>query len=329
MEKRYKHLSMEEREAIGRVYWQGRKLSEIAEAIGRHKSTVSRELSRNRSTKYKCYTPCQAQKRAEERRKEASKRYQLKSLEIRQYVQEHLILGWSPEIIAGRISVEHKGLTISYEAIYRYIYHPETQDRQKLIECLIRGHKKRKSKGIGRREKKTKIPNRVSIQQRPEEAEERKVIGHWEGDSIVSRKSLVALNSLTERTSRLLLLTKIQRKTAENTAGTVIRRFKKLPKIMKKTLTLDNGTENALHEVITYKTGVKCYFADPYTSYQRGTNEQINGLVRRYLTKRTDFSKISDEQIAWIEWLINNRPRKCLGFKTPIEVASEFVALGG
>jgi len=155
------------------------------------------------------------------------------------------------------------------------------------------------------------------------------VIGHWEGDSIVSRKSLVALNSLTERTSRLLLLTKIQRKTAENTAGTVIRRFKKLPKIMKKTLTLDNGTENALHEVITYKTGVKCYFADPYTSYQRGTNEQINGLVRRYLTKRTDFSKISDEQIAWIEWLINNRPRKCLGFKTPIEVASEFVALGG
>ena len=311
------------------MYWQGRKLSEIAEAIGRHKSTISRELSRNSSTKYKCYTPCQAERRAEKRRKETSKRYRLKSSEIRQYVHEGLSKGWSPEIISGRLKLDYKGLTISYEAIYQYIYHPETQDRQKLIECLIRRHKKRKSKGIGRKQKKTKIPDRVSIQQRPEEAEARKVIGHWEGDSIVSRKSLVTLNSLTERVSRLLLLTKIQRKTAENIADTVIRRFKKLPKIMKKTLTLDNGTENALHKVITAKTGVKCYFADPYASYQRGGNEQINGLVRRYLPKRTDFSKISDEQIAWIEWLINNRPRKCLGFKTPIEVASEFVALGG
>lgn len=320
---------MQEREVIGQMHWQKMGISKIAEAIGRHKSTVSRELSRNASSQYKRYTPCQAQKRAEERRKEAGKRQRLKSPDIRQYVHEGLDRGWSPEIIAGRLSIEHEGLTISHEAIYRYIYHPETQDRQSLIECLVRGHKKRKSKGIGRRQKKTKIPNRVSIQQRPEEAESRKAIGHWEGDSIVSRKSLAALNSLTERASRMLLLTKMPRKTAEETADAVIRRFKELPDAMKKTLTLDNGTENAMHEAITAKTGIKCYFADPYASYQRAGNEQINGLVRRYLPKGADLSKISDEEIDQIQWSINSRPRKCLGFKTPIEVASEFVALGG
>lgn len=317
---------MEEREVIGQMHWQGRSSSEIAEAIGRHKSTVSRELSRNSSAGYKRYTPCQAQRRAEGRRQEASKRYRLKDAALRQYVHEKLMLGWSPEIIAGRLN---NGQTISHEAIYQYIYHPETQDRQKLIDCLVRGHRKRKNKAIGRKQKKTKIPNRVSIQMRPAEAEERMIIGHWEGDSLVSRKSLAALNSLTERKSRLLLLTKILRKTADETTDAVARRFKGLPKAMKKTLTMDNGTENAGHEEITAATGVKCYFADPYASWQRGTNEQINGLVRRYLPKGTDFSKISAEEVAQIERLINNRPRKCLGFKTPIEIASEAVALGG
>jgi IS30 family transposase len=329
MGKRYEHLSMEERDLIGQMHWQGMSKTMIAKATGRHKSTVSREISRNASEQYRRYTPHQAQKRADERRKEAGKRYRLKSAEIRQYVHEGLNTGWSPEIIAGRLKIEKEGLTISYEAIYQYIYHPETEDRQELIKCLVRGHKKRKSKGIGRRQKKTKIPGRVSIQQRPAEAEVRKEIGHWEGDSIVSRKSLAVLNSLTERASRLLLLTKLPKKTANETADAVIKRFGTLPEEMKKTLTIDNGTENTLHEAITAKTGVKCYFADPYASWQRGGNEQINGLVRRYLPKGTDFSRITNEEIAQIEWVINSRPRKCLGFKTPIEVASKFVALGG
>lgn len=133
---------------------------------------------------------------------------------------------------------------------------------------------------------------------RPAEADGRMIIGHWQGDSLVSRKSLAALNSLTERTSRLLLLTKISRKTADETTNAVVRSFKELPEAMKKTLTMDNGTENAMHEEITVATGVKCYLADPYASWQRGTNEQINGLVRRYLPKGTDFSKISNKQIA-------------------------------
>ena len=329
MEKRYEHLKMEEREVIGQMYWAGNRVSEIARAIGRDKSTVSRELKRNSSAQYKRYTLCQAHRRAEERRTMASKRYRLKNAAIRQYVHDRLELGWSPELIAGRLSLEHPGSSISHEAIYQYIYHPETEGRETLIAFLCRGHRKRKNKGIGRKEQRTKIPNRVSIEERPVEAEYRFEIGHWEGDSLVSRKSLAALNSLTERKSRLLLLTKINRKTAQETTDVVVGRFVEMPEAMRKTLTMDNGTENAGHEDITAQIGVNCYFARPYASWQRGTNEHINGLVRRHLPKATDFSKITDEQIARIEWLINNRPMKCLGFKTPFEVASKAVALGG
>ena len=143
--------------------------------------------------------------------------------------------------------------------------------------------------------------------------ESRSRFGHWEGDSLVSRKSLAALNSLVERKSRLLLLTRLDRKTAELTKDAVLQRLQWLPKKARRTLTLDNGSENAQHEAITEAIGIKCYFADPYASWQRGTNESVNGLIRRYFPKGTDFSKISDEQVAKVESLINNRPRKCLG----------------
>jgi IS30 family transposase len=224
--------------------------------------------------------------------------------------------------------LERIGFSISYEAIYQYIYHPKTADREELIASLRRCHRKRMHKSIGRKVRKTKIPNRVPIDVRPKSVESRRYYGHWEGDScLISRKSPAALNSLTERKSRLLLLTKLKRKGAEETKDAIIRRLYALPASMRRTLTLDNGTENAQHEEITSEIGLKCYFAHPYASWQRGTNEHINGLVRWYLPKGTDFSKISEEQIAQIESLINNRPRKCLGFKTPLEVASSCVAL--
>ena len=322
MGKEYSHITEEEREQIAMLHWEGNRTSEIARSLGRDKSTISRELNRNSSSKYRCYTPCQAQHRSDERRKASSRRPRLKNSLIRHYVRDKLAIGWSPELIAGRLSLDHPGRSISHEAIYQYIYHPRTEGREELIACLRRAHRKRKQKGIGRKEKKTKIPNRVSIDERPKSVESRRHWGHWEGDSLISRKSTVSLNSLTERKSRLLLLSRIKRKGAEETKDAVIRRFKGLPKRMRKTLTLDNGTENAGHEEITARTGVQCYFAHPYSSWERGTNEHINGLVRWYLPKGTDFGKISDEQIAHIESLINNRPRKCLGFKTPLEVAS-------
>jgi transposase, IS30 family len=134
---------------------------------------------------------------------------------------------------------------------------------------------------------------------------------------------------LTERKSRLVLITKLQRKGAAETNKAIIKRLKKLPATGRQTLTLDNGTENAQHEQLSAKLGIKCYFAHPYASWERGTNEHINGLIRWYLPKGTDFSKIDAELIARIEYLLNNRPRKCLGYKTPLEAAASSVALRG
>jgi IS30 family transposase len=257
------------------------------------------------------------------------RRHRLKNDLIRQYVVDNLEEGWSPEQIAGRLPIDHPGQIISHEAIYQYIDDLQTEIRLELIQHLRRAHKKRKNKGIGRKEKKTKISNRNPIDARPKSVEDRKQYGHWEGDSLISRKSKAALHTLVERKSRLLVLSKLDRKSAAETSRMIIRRLGKLPAQGRRTLTLDNGTENAKHEKVTAKLGLKCYFARPYASWQRGTNENMNGLVRWYLPKGTDFSKIDKDHLKLIEYLINSRPRKCLGYKTPLEVAASSVALAG
>ncbi len=327
MENGYRHLSLRERDRITELRFHSMSLREIAKELGRSPSTLSRELRRNATPSYKVYLSHRAHERAVTRKKEAGVRLRLKDERIVSYVRTRLVEGWSPELIAGRISQEMRGVVISYEAIYQYIYHPKTEGREELIGCLVRGHRKRKKKGIGRKDRKTKIPNRIPIEERPLSADNRSWFGHWEGDSLVSRKSLAALNSLVERKSRLLLLTRLERKTAEQTSDAVIQRLQGLPDGARRTLTLDNGTENSRHEDITKAIGTRCYFARPYASWQRGSNEQVNGLVRRYFPKGTDFSKITDEQVARVELIINNRPRKCLGYKTPLEIASASVAL--
>ncbi len=326
MSKTYVHLTEEERELIAQMRWEGHRPSEIARALDRDKGTISRELARNASPGYQCYTPCQAHKRSAQRKLTARhSRPLLKNKKIQQYVRRKLKLGWSPEIIAGRF--KKAGQSISHEAIYQFIYHQDTPDREQLISQLCRAHRKRRIKGKGRKVRKTKIPNRVSIDARPKAADHRKQVGHWEGDTLISRSSKVALHSLTERKTRLLRLSKLKGKTAAETNKAVTRALRKLPAEGRRTLTLDNGTENADHAKLTAILGLKCYFADPYAAWQRGSNEQINGLIRRYLPKGTDLSKIDKDQIKNIEKLINNRPRKCLGFKTPLEVARSIVAL--
>ena len=257
----------------------------------------------------------------------ASHRERLRDETIRLYAREKLFAGWAPEQISGRLPLEHRGLSISAEAVYQYIYDAGTEDREDLIACLRRSHKKRQQRAVGRKQKRTKIPHRVSIEDRPRCVESRRTFGHWEGDSMVSRKSTFALNSLTERKSRLILITRMERKGAKETLGAVINRLGAWPQKFRRTLTLDNGTENTKHELITEGVGVKCYFAHPYASWERGTNENANGLVRWYFPKGTDFAKITDEKTALVESLLNNRPRKCLGFRTPIEVAASAVAL--
>jgi IS30 family transposase len=242
MGKQYKQLSLEERDKITEMRALGCSLTEIAGALGRDKSTIAREVSRNSSSKYKLYLSHRAHERATKRRKEVYRRPKLKCEEIAGYVRLKLGFGWSPEQIAGRLGIDHPGLSISHEAIYQYIYHPLTEGREELIGYLRRAHKKRKRKGVSRGERRTKIPNRIPIEARPESVEERIEFGHWEGDSLVSRRSLAALNSLVERTSKLLYLTKMKRKTAVETYRAVVKRLKRLPQRARQTLTVDNGT---------------------------------------------------------------------------------------
>jgi IS30 family transposase len=327
MGKGYRHLSLTERDRITELKSEGVGLRKMAKELGRSPGTLSRELKRNATSAYKVYLSHRAHDRAVKRKQEAGVRPRLKDERIVSYVRARLAEEWSPELISGRISQEIRGVVISHEAIYQYIYHPKTEGREELIGHLVRGHRKRKRKGIGRKERKTKIPNRIPIEERPLSADNRSWFGHWEGDSLVSRASLAALNSLVERKSRLLLLTRLERKSAEQTSDAVIERLQGLPEGARRTLTLDNGTENSKHEAITKAIGTRCYFARPYASWQRGSNEQVNGLVRRYFPKGTDFGKVTDEQVARVESIINNRPRKCLGYKTPLEVASANVAL--
>jgi len=329
MGKSYQHLSLSERESILEMRWKGEGPAQIAMALGRDKSTITRELRLNASPAYHCYLPHRAQERADRRRKEASQRDRLKNEPIRSYMVAKLREHWSPEIIAGRIGKDHPGWSISHEAIYQYIYHPQTPNREELILLLRRAHRKRKQRGLGRKERNTKIPNRIGIELRPPSVASRRRFGHWEGDALVSRKSSAALSSLVERKSRLLQLTKLSRKGASEMVQAVLDRLGGLPPKVRKTLTLDNGTENVSHQEITQAIGLKCFFAHPYASWERGSNEQVNGLIRYYLPKGTDFGKITEAQISEIESRLNHRPRKCLGFKTPLEVAAPFGALQG
>lgn len=321
MAHRYEQLSFEERDVINVMKAAGESVRTIARALQRAPSTISRELRRNVSGGTQLYLSHRAQTQAMRRKREAAQRPRLKDQRVAAYVRNKLALDWSPEQIAGRIGQDLPGASISYEAIYQYLYHPETEGRTELIYHLRRAHRLRKPKWGARKKHKTKIPNRISINERPTSVETRRGFGHWEGDSLICRKSTSALNTLIERKSRYAILTKLQHKTAEQTSRAVIQKLQSLPRKARRTLTLDNGPENARHEDITRALGTRCYFADSYASWQRGSNENLNGLVRCYFPKRTDFNIISEEQIARVEALLNNRPRKCLGYKTPAEIA--------
>ncbi len=207
---------------------------------------------------------------------------------------------------------------IGYEAIYQYIY----CEAPELIGCLARRHRKRYQRGHSRRHKQSHIPERISLTERPHEAAGRNVIGHWEGDTVISRKSPAALQVLAERKSRYVQLTRLRRKTANAMKSAVILRFHALPADVRKTLTLDNGSENTEHREITRSLGTKTYFCTPFHSWEKGTVENAVGLVRRFFPKKTDFSLVGDAQIRKVETLLNNRPRKCLHYATPYEVFS-------
>jgi len=269
--------------------------------LGRSPATISRELKRNCETGKRRYFPRLAHKRTKAIIRSREKRHRLKNPLIRDYVIEKLRADFSPEQIAGRINVDHPKFKISHEAIYQFIY--SQYYRQGYGDCkgldlriyLKRRHKARRRKYAPFKPQRLKIKDAISINKRPESVNLRKIIGHWEGDSVVSRQSKAGLNTLVERKSGLVFISKIENGTAAITACTVVVRLKTLPPSKRRTLTLDNGSENSGHKIITEKLGAKCYFANPYHSWERGSNENTNGLIRYYLPKKTDFKLISNE----------------------------------
>jgi len=328
MGRRYEHLSKEERDLIAVLKAQGCFMREIGEAIGRDKATVSRELRRNAPAIYKgYYLSHKAQERARYRWVVSHQRNRLKSREIREYVVHHLKEGLSPELIAGRLPIDHPGARSSHEAIYQYIY----AERRDLIRYLVRHNRKRRPRGHSRKHRKSHIPNRVSIEARPAIAEKRERVGDWEADTVVSRKSKAALQVLGDRTSRVVIIRKITNTTSAAVRATIQKALRVYPVDIRKTITYDNGHENVEHEEINEELGTRSFFCNPYHSWEKGTVENMIGLIRRYLPKGTDLKKVSNERIQEIEYALNSRPRKCLRFRTPFEVLYQLtgVALAG
>lgn len=333
--KKYVQLGIKEREAIQVGLWEGKSIRMIALELGRAPSTISRELRRNYPAQHERYTPRLAHERAQVTIRQRGARPRLKDQRVREYVKRKLKYDhWSPEQIAGVLPQKYPGASISHEAIYQYIYAQYTRGGygvligdEDLRTYLKRRHKVRKRKYIPFATTKGAIKDRVSIDERPVVVDQRTEPGHWEGDSVVSKKSKVGLNTVVERVSGLVKITRVRDGTSEETKLAVTRRLKALPRHMRKTMTVDNGNENAQHKEITRKLAMAIYFAHPYHSWERGCNENTNGLIRHYFPKGTDFATVTDREIREVERRLNARPRKRLNWRTPQGVFNHCVAL--
>ncbi len=313
----YSQISLEERKEIACYLEKGLRQKEIAALLGRSPSTISREIRRNsspiRNTKYRAN---RAQLRSDERKRLSHMKVRLKNERIRNYVKNKLKDGYTPEQIAGRIGIDHPGLKTNYESIYLYIY----QEAPELVQYLVKGRRKRQKRSIKQGKRMVKIPNRVMISERPDSINNKTEYGHWEADTVVSRQSKEALVVLRERKMHIVIIRKIERKTARLMRRAVVRMLRKYPAHMRKSITFDNGLENAEHEEIKKALGVDTYFCNAYHSWEKGGVENIIGLIRRFFPKKTNFKLIENLEIKKVESKLNNRPRKTLGFKTPNEV---------
>lgn len=332
--KGFKHLDLDDRIQIEIEYTNGKNFGEIAKSLGkgRNKSTVWREIAGHPNKgvgKYKAYV---SHCKFIEREKDRGKRERLKNETIRIYTKDKLKLGWSPEQISLRINIDlGQKYTISHEAIYQYVYDQFQRNGngnlkkncEDLRMYLPRRHKRRSTKGSRRAQKIERNTALPSIEERPVEVNKRKEIGHWEDDCIVSRQSNERVKSINERVSGVVLLGKMKDGTAIESSRVVCEKLQSIPSPYLKTLTRDRGSENMNYKTVEENTGMKVYFAHAYCSQERGSNENLKGLVRRFFPKKTDFTKVTEEELHHVEYLLNTRPRKRFGGKTPLEVLLE------
>ncbi len=285
----------------------------ISDELNRDKSTIYRELKRNCGG---CgYRPKQAQQLSESRKREARKAYKFNT-DLRIQVDSKLQLKWSPEQISGWL-VKHKEANISHERIYQHVL--EDKKNGGNLYTHLRWSSRKRRKRYGSPERRGQIRNRVSIEKRPRIVDEKRRRGDWEGDTVIGKGHKGALVTLVERKSKYTLIRQVDRKTAEAVSGAINSMASEFSDVFK-TLTLDNGKEFAAHEEISKKLEADVYFAHPYHSWERGLNENTNGLIRQWFPKQTDFRTITDEQVAEVQELLNHRPRKTIGYLTPHEV---------
>lgn len=309
---RYTHLTQDERYQIHILHKAGHDQSEIARVMERSKSTISRELKRNCGQRG--YRPKQAQalSLARKRARDNGRRI---AAHTWAFAEARLADGWSPEQISGYLKV-NKLPGISHESLYQRIYADKRAGGT--LHAALRCQKARK-KRYGSRERRGTIPNQVSIELRPAIVDQRKRYGDWEGDLVIGAGQQQALVTLNERKSRYTLIGKVERKTAQAVSDTMIALLTPFAHCVH-TLTTDNGKEFAQHERIAHSIKAQFFFAHPYCSWERGANENMNGLIRQFFPKKMAFDNITDKDIAFAMNSLNHRPRKCLNFKTPHQV---------
>jgi transposase, IS30 family len=316
----YCRLSFAERQRIDQLKKQGHGVRSISRAICRSPSTISREFNR-RFTEYNAKT---AHKDAIEKSYRRVKKRKISGplAEIILYLLTELHC--SPEQISGYLQKEYGSMPemqVSSEAIYLWVYRHER--REIITRFLRRKHKYRRQRRV-RGVHRGGIKNRVSIRERPPSVEDREEMGHWEGDLIIGEKQRSAIGTLVERSTRYTILVQLDSRDSETVVGNFIKFLKRIPPHLRRSLTYDNGSEMAYHEKLFSETQTKVYFADPRSPWQRGTNENTNGLIREFLPKSTDLSVHSQEKLGGFAALLNRRPRKILNFNTPEQVFEYF-----
>jgi transposase, IS30 family len=303
------HLTFEERRLLYLLKRKGRSSTEIAELMERHRSTICRELCRN--TGQRGYRPKQAQRLADTRRLASRRPHKMADSDVHCYVQDRLEKFWSPDQIAGRVRSDFPRTParwLSRQTIYDWI-----NDRMPEWQTLLR-------RGGRPPEKRGTLADCVRIDGRPEVINRRRRYGDWEGDTMVGQGRRSALVTLVERKSGYVRIGRVDSMKSDMTIRVANRRMKDLPPCLRRSMTFDNGKEFAEHQKLTRRLGLDVYFADPYASWQRGTNENTNGLLRQFFPKRTDFTQVSHREVARVEQCINERPRRRLDYRAPAEI---------
>lgn len=327
MPKKYKRITEKDRYIIYQLLVEKTNFSDIALAINKHVSSVRREVNRCPKGNYSIHDALhQAVSNSSNRAYKKTKISKNKNLE--NFVLKKLDLRWSPEQIHLNLLRHYpndKTMQLSTESIYFYIYvHCKSELKKEYIQKL---RQKRKYRGNVRRgkDKRTTIKDPIRIDERPEEVKGRQIPGHWEGDLVLGKDRLSAIATLNERTTRTVLIMPLKNRDSETVRKTFEKAFKNIPKVMKKTLTYDNGSEMAQHKLFTKNTKIQVYFAHPYSPWERPTNENSNGLIRDFFPKGTNFSKVSNKELKKVQDLLNERPRKVLEGRTPNEVFEEII----